>query len=96
VQEVGSVELIMALSTDYSAFSNQSSVFLSSMAAGLDILLSQVSLLEFWEENDRVIVRWVIAADPPEHQLSIWSAQVSQSLHSFLFSCFGSLFNSLV
>jgi hypothetical protein len=42
VQEVGSVELIMALSTDYSAFSNQSSVFLSSMAAGLDILLSQV------------------------------------------------------
>jgi hypothetical protein len=75
VQEVGSVELIMALSTDYSAFSNQSSVFLSHMAAGLDILLSQVSLLEFWEENDQVIVRWVIAADPPEHQLSMWSAQ---------------------
>jgi hypothetical protein len=96
VQEVGSVELIMALSTDYSAFSNQSSVFLSRMAAGLDILLSQVSLLEFWEENDQVIVRWVIAADPPEHQLSMWSAQVSHSLHSFLFSCFGSLFNSLV
>ncbi len=44
VQEVGSVELIMALSTDYSAFSNQSSVFLSCMAAGLDILLSQVHL----------------------------------------------------
>jgi hypothetical protein len=44
VQEVGSVELIMALSTDYSAFSNQSSVFLSRMAAGLDILLSQVHL----------------------------------------------------
>jgi hypothetical protein len=96
VQEVGSVELIMALSTDYSAFSNQSSVFLSCMAAGLDILLSQVSLLEFWEENDQVIVRWVIAADPPEHQLWMWSAQVSRSLHSFLFSCFGSLFNSLV
>jgi hypothetical protein len=75
VQEVGSVELIMALSTDYSAFSNQSSVFLSCMAAGLDILLSQVSLLEFWEENDQVIVRWVIAADPPEHQLWMWSAQ---------------------
>lgn len=44
MQEVGSVELIMALSTDYSAFSNQSSVFLSHMAAGLDILLSQVHL----------------------------------------------------
>ncbi|CAM6019432.1 unnamed protein product [Sphagnum balticum] len=43
-EEVGSVELIMVLSTDYSAFSNQSSVFLSRMAAGLDILLSQVHL----------------------------------------------------
>ncbi|CAM6042171.1 unnamed protein product [Sphagnum compactum] len=74
-EEVGSVELIMALSTDYSAFSNRYSVFLSHMAAGLDILLSQVRLLEFWEENDQVIVRWVIEADPPEHQLSMWSAQ---------------------
>jgi hypothetical protein len=45
VQEVGSVELIMALSTNYSTFSNQSSVFLSGMAKGLDVLLSQVHVI---------------------------------------------------
>jgi len=76
VQEVGSVELIMALATNYSTFSNQSSVFLSGMAKGLDVLLSQVSLLDFQEENNQVIVQWVIAADPPAHRLSTRSAQV--------------------